>query len=90
MELAEPSIEQGFAACAAAGALDVTVHPYMLAPGRHATRDIPRMVEEAAQRHPGIAFRVSAPLGVHELLAKVVVERVGEARRAEAGGENKA
>ena len=34
MELAEPTIEHGFDACVEAGAVDVTVHPYLLAPGR--------------------------------------------------------
>ena len=35
MELAEPSIEQGFARCVERGASMVVVHPFMLAPGRH-------------------------------------------------------
>jgi len=79
MELAEPSIAQGVDACVAAGATDITVHPYMLGPGRHSSQDIPRLAEEAARRHPGVTFRVTAPLGLHALLAKVVVERVREA-----------
>ena len=44
MELAEPSIDQGFADCVEAGADEVIAFPYMLSPGRHSTRDIPRMV----------------------------------------------
>ena len=79
MELAEPSIEQGFDSCVAAGATEVVVHPYMLAPGRHATSDIPRLVEEAASRHPGVAFRVTAPLGVDRRLAELIMTRVEEA-----------
>jgi sirohydrochlorin ferrochelatase len=79
MEIAEPTIARGFAACVAAGAREVTVHPYMLSPGRHATRDIPRLVEEAARAHPGVAWRVTEPLGLHDLIAEVVIERVREA-----------
>jgi len=79
MELAEPTIAQGLQACVAAGARDVTVHPYMLAPGRHATLDIPGLVEEAARAHPGLTWRVTEPLGLHELIADVVLERVREA-----------
>ena len=48
MELAEPTIQQGFDACVAAGADEVIVHPYFLGPGRHSVSDIPRMVAEAA------------------------------------------
>ena len=84
MELAEPTIEQGLAGCVAAGALDITVHPYLLAPGRHATGDIPRLVRKAIARHPDVTYRVTRPLGLHRLLARVVLERV---REAEAAGE---
>ena len=76
MELAEPTLEQGFAACVAAGARDITVHPYMLSPGRHSTLDIPRLVATAAHRHPGVTYRITEPLGLHPSLAQVVLERV--------------
>jgi sirohydrochlorin ferrochelatase len=79
LEIAAPTIADGFGACVAAGAVEVTVHPYMLGPGRHATRDIPRLVEEAAKAHPGVVWRVTEPLGVHELIAGVVLERVRDA-----------
>ena len=79
MELAEPSIAVGIATCVASGAEDITVHPYMLSPGRHATRDIPRLVSAAAENHPGIRCRVTKPLGEHALLAQVVLERVRQA-----------
>jgi sirohydrochlorin ferrochelatase len=77
MELAEPSIEQGFAACVARGATEVVAFPYMLSPGKHSTRDIPRLVEEAARAHPGVGYRVTPAFGVHEKLAEVVLERTG-------------
>jgi sirohydrochlorin ferrochelatase len=79
MELARPTIAEGFAACAAVGANDVTVCPYLLAPGRHSTADIPRLAAAAARRHPGVTFRVSEPLGIDPRLARVVIERVEEA-----------
>jgi hypothetical protein len=39
MELAEPSIAAGFAACVAAGATEVIAFPYMLSPGKHRRRE---------------------------------------------------
>lgn len=75
MELTSPTIPEGLAACVAAGATEIVVHPYMLAPGRHASEDIPRMVNEAARALNGITCRVTEPLGVHEKLAEVVLER---------------
>ncbi|HYF50710.1 MAG TPA: CbiX/SirB N-terminal domain-containing protein [Planctomycetota bacterium] len=77
MELAEPTIEQGFTQCVKDGATEVIVHPYMLSPGRHATSDIPNMVAEAAQKHPGVTFKVTPPLGLDDKLGEVILERAG-------------
>lgn len=77
MELAEPTIEQGFATCVKEGATAVVVHPYFLSPGRHSTSDIPRMVTEAAKGYPGIEFCVTEPLGIHPKIGEVVLERAG-------------
>ena len=79
MELAEPSIPDAVAACAAAGVREIVVHPYFLGPGRHTARDIPRMVNEALQGHPDLSVRISEPLGVHDKLVDVVLERVAAA-----------
>lgn len=77
MDIAEPSIAQGIAACVGRGATDVVVHPYMLAPGRHAAADIPSMTEAAATRFPDVSIRVTDPLGVDEKIARVVLDRAG-------------
>lgn len=81
MELATPDIRAAVDACAAAGVDEVVVHPYFLVPGRHASRDIPRLAREAASRHPGLRMRVSEPLGIHEGLVQTVVDRVRDAER---------
>ena len=79
MELAEPTVAQGLAACAEAGASQVVVHPYFLGPGRHTTQSIPQLVEEAARTLPGLRIRISEPLGLHESLVDVVLARVDQA-----------
>ena len=56
MEIAEPTVEAGFASCVDAGATHVIVFPYMLSPGRHSTADIPRMIAEVACNHEGVTF----------------------------------
>jgi sirohydrochlorin ferrochelatase len=85
MELAEPLIPQGIDACVEAGATDLVVFPYMLSPGKHSTRDIPRIVAEATRRHPGLAVRVTPAFGVHPKLAEVIAERAGVEVVAEGG-----
>jgi len=75
MELAEPTIAEGFANCVEAGASEVIVFPYMLSPGRHSTTDIPRMVNEAAANHPGVTFSVTPPFGIEEKLGEIILAR---------------
>ena len=77
MELAEPSITAGFAACVRDGATDVVAFPYMLSPGKHSTRDIPRMVAEAAAPFPRVTYRVTEAFGVSAPLCEVVARRAG-------------
>ena len=78
LELAKPSIGEGIDACVAAGATEIAVHPYFLSPGRHTTHDLPRLVEQAAARHPGVRVRLTAALGPHPKLIDVIVERVSD------------
>jgi sirohydrochlorin ferrochelatase len=77
MELAEPSIPQGFASCVRRGAGEVIAFPYMLSPGRHSTSDIPGLVAEAAAEHPGVGFKVTTAFGVHEKLGELILLRAG-------------
>lgn len=79
MDLAPPDIAQGILACVRAGATEIVVHPYFLGPGIHTRRDIPRAVESAAAEHPGLRVVISEPLGVHEKLVDVVLERIENA-----------
>ena len=81
MELAAPTVGEVFDACVAAGARDVTVALWFLGPGRHSTRDVPRLAEEAAGRHPGVAWRVAEPLGVSERTVEEILERARAARK---------
>lgn len=77
MELAEPTIDQGIADCVKRGATEIIAFPYMLSPGKHSTRDIPRMVTEASAKFPGVSCSVTPAFGVHEKLGEVVLERAG-------------
>lgn len=79
MEIASPSIAHGIAACVAAGAEEVVVHPYFLGDGLHTTETIPHLVKEAARSHVGLDIRITRPLGIHPKLVDVVLEHIDEA-----------
>jgi sirohydrochlorin ferrochelatase len=76
MELAEPSIATAFARCVERGATTVIVFPYFLLPGRHWNEDIPRLAAAAAKDHPNVRYLVTAPFGLHPLMAEVIQQRI--------------
>jgi sirohydrochlorin ferrochelatase len=76
MELAEPSIDTAFSQCVARGAQTVVVFPYFLLPGRHWNDDIPQLTAAAARKHPGVRYLVTAPFGLHPLMAEVMRQRI--------------
>lgn len=76
MELAEPSIATAFGRCVERGATTVVVFPYFLSPGRHWNDDIPRLAAAAAEKQPGIRYLVTAPFGLHPLMAEVMRQRI--------------
>lgn len=76
MELAEPSIEHAFTSAVYDGARHILVFPYFLSPGRHSQQDIPRLVAQAAEQHPGVGWHVAGPFGLEGLLADVIVSRL--------------
>jgi sirohydrochlorin ferrochelatase len=75
MELCEPSIADAFDLAVSHGAIEIVVHPYFLAPGIHSKTDIPSMVKKAASKYPNIKYRVTEPLGVHDKILDVLLER---------------
>lgn len=78
LELAEPGIEAGGAACVEAGATDVILLPYFLSPGKHVVEDLSAARDRLAARFPGVRFVLAEPLGRHPLLLDVIEERARE------------
>ena len=87
MELAEPTIQQGFDACIAAGVDEVIVHPYFLGPGRHSISDIPRLVGQAATKHAGVSYRITEPLGLDQKIGDLILKRIEESLRGTEPGQ---
>ncbi|MDD3295464.1 MAG: CbiX/SirB N-terminal domain-containing protein [Geobacteraceae bacterium] len=74
-----PNIQQGIDACVARGAGRILLVPYFLYMGAHVREDLPREMEEARLRHPGVEMAMAGHLGVHKRLAKLVIDRIEEA-----------
>jgi sirohydrochlorin ferrochelatase len=85
LELAEPTVADGAAACVARGARRVILLPYFLSAGIHVRRDLAGLRDQLAARHPGVEFRLAEPLGPHPLLLEIVAERAREAEDGRKG-----
>ncbi len=74
-----PNIQEGIDTCVRQGAERILLVPYFLYMGAHVLEDLPKELEEAKLRHPGVEMAMGKHLGVHKRLAKLVVDRIGEA-----------
>ncbi len=79
LQFAEPDIAQAITSCVDDGAKKVIVHPYFLSSGMHVTSDIPEIIDEAKKKYPGVEFVFTEPLGIHNKMAQVVLERINSA-----------
>ena len=52
--------------------------PYFLSAGVHLERDLTEARNKLSCRYPGVDFRLSTPLGPHELLDQLVAIRARE------------
>lgn len=78
MELSEPTLVQAFGKCVEQGAKHIIISQFFLSPGRHSRKDIPNMARAAAWAYDGVTFSVTEPLGLDDLLVKLLHKRVLE------------
>ena len=82
LELADPSIPDGIAACCEQGAARVLVLPYFLSAGRHVVSDIPAEMEKARGYCPETEVVLCRYLGgsdaIADLLLALALEQVAE------------
>lgn len=75
LQFGRPDFFEGVSACVSKGAKKIIIHPYLLYKGRHFEEDITEMINEAQKKYSDIEFVLTEPLGAHENIAKVVLER---------------
>lgn len=76
LELSEPSIKQGFVQCVQKGATIIHIIPVLLLTAAHAKIDIPEVLNQLAKEYPEIEIRYGRPIGVHEKMIDIVVEKI--------------
>jgi sirohydrochlorin ferrochelatase len=76
LEIAVPSIPEGARNCLEQGAQSVLMLPYFLSAGAHVVSDLQRFRDELAAEFPDVTFVLCPPLGLHPLMADIVLERL--------------
>ena len=76
MELAQPTIGEAYDRCVEQGATTIIISPFFLLDGRHWSEHLPELGAEAQKRHPQTSFVVADPILAHDLVVKVLLERV--------------
>ncbi|MGP7816658.1 sirohydrochlorin chelatase [Niallia sp. 01092] len=76
LELAEPTIEQAFQRCIEKGATTIHAVPVLLLTAAHAKKDIPEVLEKLAKEYPNTEIRYGSPIGVHDKMVEIVVEKI--------------
>ncbi len=78
LELAEPSIPQGGRKCVERGARRVLMMPYFLSAGVHVVNDLQEIRGDLASQFPEVDFELCPHLGLHPLMAEIVLQRLAE------------
>lgn len=81
LELAEPTIPQGMQACIERGAKRVRMLPYFLSAGTHVSNDLTRFGREFAQACPGVDVQICPPIGLHDKMLDILVERLQQSAK---------
>lgn len=80
LELAKPTILEGGRICVAGGAVQVLMLPYFLSAGVHVVMDLEESREQLAKEFPQVEFKLCPHLGLHPLMADIVLARLDEGK----------
>jgi sirohydrochlorin ferrochelatase len=72
LELMQPDLPTVVAQQVAAGSRRVTVIPVFLGQGGHVRRDLPELLEQLRQAHPGVEVRTVAAVGEDEAVLQAI------------------
>lgn len=78
LELSKPDLPTVVDALVQAGASGISIIPMFLGVGRHAREDLPLIVADLRQQHPGVEFSLAPAVGENarlvQLLADIALE----------------
>ena len=80
LQFSEPFLPQVIEDLVGEGVTDMVIFPFFISAGSHVNIDIPEMVEDARQKHPGVEFSITRHLGILEGVEELILlEALGKA-----------
>jgi precorrin-8X/cobalt-precorrin-8 methylmutase len=76
LQFNKPTIADAIKKAVKDSAEKIIVHPFFLSSGIHVIKSIPAIINEAKASYPDVKFLYTEPLGFHDKLAEVVLERI--------------
>ncbi|SAL01333.1 cobalamin (vitamin B12) biosynthesis CbiX protein [Caballeronia calidae] len=74
LELMSPNLPSAVASQAAEGCEAITVVPVFFGQGGHVRKDLPEIVEQCRQAHPGVAISCATAVGEDDAVLDAVAE----------------
>lgn len=74
LELMQPALAEAVARIAAEGFGRLTLVPLFLAQGGHLKQDLPRLLDDIRDRHPGVRIDVTQAIGDSESLTAAIAD----------------
>ncbi len=87
LEMSEPPAARALDDLVARGCRQIVVVPLLLLGAGHAKSDVPAVIIEGRERHPGVAVTYGSPLGVSGELVAIAGANLDAARRPAGAGE---
>ncbi|MCX8070363.1 MAG: precorrin-8X methylmutase [Thermodesulfovibrionales bacterium] len=79
LQFSKPHIKETLTECIKEGANKIIIHPFFLTAGNHVTEDIPSIIDETKKKNPSLEIIYTEPLGIHEKLIQVILDRIRNA-----------
>jgi len=78
LEAGRPDLREAVELLRGRGVESVVVIPYFLTLGLHLQRDLPRLIREIENSHPGLRIGVTPPLDGHPAMIEALLDRAQE------------
>ena len=80
LELMRPALPDALDELAREGVTAVRIVPVFLGAGAHVREDLPRLVQEARERHPLLRVTIDPPIGEQLAVLEAIAEALREGR----------